>query len=210
MRIRCRPSWALVALGLTMAACGTAEPDRFSLRTPGANTGDPNVRPLPTTTPAPSPTPTPTATPKKAKRKPVSPAEKRVIKGWSDSLRRGRVAAAARYFSVPSLVSNSTPGWLVLDSSADVRNFNRTLPCGLGLDGPAAVGNSTRPRRGGAKLPRPRRSSVARFVVGIFRLTERPGAGHCGTGTGNKVAVAFMIRKRHIKRWVRDDSLTSS
>src|SRR3954447_10528609 len=192
MRLTIRPWWASAAVALTVAACG-AEPDRYSLRTPGANTGDPNVAPLATTTPGASvtPTPTPTATPKPkaAKKAPVTKAEKRVIKGWSDELRHGHVTAAARYFSLPSLVSNGTPGFVVLDSLLDVKTFNAGLPCG-------------------AKLIATRRS-VEHFVVGTFKLTERPGRGECGTGTGSTVAVAFMIRNAHITHWVRDDSLSN-
>src|SRR3954469_303984 len=178
MRFRCRPSWAIAALGLAFAACGAAEPDRFDLRTPGAHPGEPVV-PLPTLTPSPaakpSKTPKATATPKP---QPVSKAERRVIQGWADELRHGRVNAASRYFSVPSLVSNSTPGWAFLDTPSDVKKFNRTLPCG-------------------AKLISTSRGAD-HFVVGIFRLTERrgDGGGACGTGTGNRAAVAFRIQRR--------------
>src|SRR4051794_10346504 len=193
MRLTIRPWWASAAVALTVAACG-AEPDRYSLRTPGANTGDPNVAPLATTTPGASvtPTPTPTATPKPkaAKKAPVTKAEKRVIKGWSDQLRHGHVTAAARYFSLPSLVSDGTPGFVVLDTLVDVKAFNAGLPCG-------------------AKLISTRRSSVEHFVVGTFKLTERPGPGECGPGTGSTVGVAFMTRTAHITLWVRDDSLTT-
>jgi hypothetical protein len=192
MRPIIRPWWALLALALTFAACGAAEPDRLSLRTPGANTGDPNFVPLPTTTPTPSATPTPTATAKpKRKSKPVTKDEKQVIKGWSEELRHGHVTAAARYFSLPTLISDSSPGWLVLETLHAVKQFNRGLPCG-------------------AKLISTRRSRlVTRFVVGTFRLTERPGPGKCGDGTGHKLSVAFVVRRHHITRWVRDDTLTS-
>lgn len=170
-----KPSWAIAVLGLLLAACGgTAEPNRFSLRTPGAHTGDP----LPAA-------PSPTAAPDQDK--PVTRAELLVIKGWSDSLRHGRVSAAARYFSVPSRVSNDNTGWIPLTTTAEVEAFNRALPCG-------------------AKLIRTRRS-VADFVVGVFRLTERKGKGAgCGTGVGGTVAVAFLIRDEHIQQWVRDDA----
>jgi hypothetical protein len=186
MRFRFRPSWALVALGLVFAACGVAEPDRFDQRTPGANTGEPVV-PLPTLTPAPEatkPEATPTPTPQSKR---VTKAERRIIKAWADELRHGRVNAASRYFSVPSLVSNDTAGWAFLDTPKDVKEFNRTLPCG-------------------AKLISTQRGAE-HFVVGIFKLTERRGApaGGCGTGTGNKAAVAFLIQKHHITHWVRVD-----
>jgi hypothetical protein len=173
----------LLAFGLTFAACGAAEPDRFSLRTPGAHTGDP-VAPTPVPTPVPSSTPQPKP-PKATKRKPVTKAERRIVRGWSDALRGGHVRAAARYFSIPSLVSNNTPGAVALVTADDVKAFNRALPCG-------------------AKLVRMRRGTD-HFVVGVFRLTERPGAGSCGTGTGEMAAVAFLIRDDHITQWVRAD-----
>ena len=90
--------------------------------------------------------------------------------------------AASRYFTVPSLVSTATGGANRLRSRADVKQFNATLPCG-------------------AQLVKTRRS-VNRFVIGTFKLTERPG-GACGTGTGALAEVAFLIRHHHINQWVR-------
>lgn len=177
-----RPTWAIAALGLLLAACGgTAEPDRFSLRTPGANTGE---GPLPATgTPAPAPAPRTAPGPEA---KAVTGVERRVIKGWSDSLRGGHVSDAARYFTVPALVSNDSASFIKLGSAAEIEAFNRGLPCG-------------------AKLIRVRRG-VADFVVGVFRLTERKGAGAgCGAGVGGTAAVAFLIRDGHIQQWVRAD-----
>jgi hypothetical protein len=97
------------------------------------------------------------------------------------------VSAAARYFEIPSKVSNDNSGWIPLSSRSDAEAFNRALPCG-------------------AKLIRTRRS-VANFVVGVFELTERKGEGAgCGSGVGGTVAVAFLIRGEHILQWVRDDT----
>ena len=175
--------WVLL-LGLLLAACGdSAEPDRFDLRTPGAETGAP-LTPTPeaTATPRAKATPTPEPTPKP---RGVTRAERRIVRGWSDALRRGHVAAAARYFSVPALAVNPAPAFLA--TAADVESFNRELPCG-------------------AKLVKMRRSAEPAFVVGIFRLTERPGSGDCGTGTGNLAAVAFRIYRGHITSWIRADS----
>jgi hypothetical protein len=95
------------------------------------------------------------------------------------------VSAAARYFNVPARAMNTTPDWIYLDDPADVERFNRGLTCG-------------------AKLIKLRRT-VDHFVVGMFKLTERPGAGRCGTGTGELAAVAFQIRKARITQWVRVD-----
>src|SRR4051812_25558635 len=146
-----RRTWAIVALPLVLAACGgQAETNRLDLTTPDVHTGEP----VPSATATASATPAATA--EAADDKPVSRTEKRVIKGWSDSLRRGKVNAASAYFKVPSLVANNTPDPVQLNSRDDVREFNRTLPCG-------------------AKLIRTRRSTNG-FVVGIFRLTERKNA----------------------------------
>ena len=128
--------------------------------------------------------PAPTATPS-PKPKPVTRAEKRVIRGWADELRRGHVEAAARYFSVPAVVA--APATLELKTFKQVEEFNASFPCG-------------------ATLLTTRRSVEPTYVIGVFRLTERPGRGKCGTGAGQKAAVAFQIRREHIKRWVRADA----
>jgi hypothetical protein len=179
-------SWmAIAALGLVVAACGSTEPNRFDLTTPGAHTG----APLPAPAEAPSATATPEA-PGSAAPEPapatgkVTAAEKRIIKGWSDSLRNGRLNDAAGYFQVPVLVANNTQDPVVLNTTDDVKEFNRTLPCG-------------------AKLIRTRRGPEG-FVVGIFRLTERRNApAPCGTGVGATASVAFQIDKGHIIKWLR-------
>jgi hypothetical protein len=168
-----KPSWAIAALGLALTACGGAtEPNRFSLTTPGAHTGEGSA-------PAPAP----------AQVRPVTRAERMVIKGWSDSLRHGRVSAAARYFSVPAKVSNDSPDWIPLTTAAQVKSFNQGLPCG-------------------AKLMDVRRGPDD-FVVGTFRLTERKGAGAGCVGVGGTAAVAFLIRREHIEQWVRNDDAAS-
>jgi hypothetical protein len=178
--------WAIAALGVGLTACGgggNASP--LDLKTPGANTGDPSAAaPKAAATPAPtaspSPTPTPTATPK-PQGGPVTAEEERIIRSWANELRHGHVAAASRYFSVPALVANDSPT-IALATIDDVQGFNSTLPCG-------------------AKLVATRRS-VARFVVGTFVLTDRPG-GACGSGTGQKAEVAFLIHKHLITQWMR-------
>jgi hypothetical protein len=171
-----RPAWVLLAL--VLCACGGKAEDRMQLHTPGTKTGDPADAVSLVT---PTATPKATATPK-PKGPPVTADEKRVIRGWSDELRRGNVNGAASYFTIPSLVSDATGGATQLRSRADVYAFNATLPCG-------------------AMLVRTRRS-VKRFVIGTFKLTDRPG-GQCGSGTGALAEVAFLIRHRHINQWVR-------
>src|ERR1700754_3365725 len=113
MTLRCRSMGALAALGLVIAGCGgSAEPDRFGLTTPKAAVS----------TPAPAP---------QGEREPVTDAEKRVIRGWSEKLRHGDVEAAAKYFSVPAQVSISESD--ELDSTRMVEDFNDSIPCGARL-----------------------------------------------------------------------------
>jgi hypothetical protein len=174
--------WALLSLGLVLAGCGeSAEPGRFTLHTPGAQTGAP-LTPTPEATAAATPTPAPTP-----KAKPVTRAERRVVRGWSEALRRGRVEVAASYFSVPSRALDKLPLWEYLETQRDVEAFHRGLTCG-------------------AELVKLRRSTKAdTFVVGIFRLTERPGAGQCGAESGKRAAYAFRIYRDRITSWAHDD-----
>ena len=153
------------ALTLPLAAgCGDGgDAKRSTLTTPGTAAER-----------AQTPTPPPSAT--------VDPAHERVIRAWADTLRRGDVAAAARYFALPSLVSNGTPP-IKLETRAEARFFNETLPCGARLI---------------ATEPAPRR-----FVIATFRLTERPGKGECGGGVGATARTAFRIRHGRITDWLR-------
>jgi hypothetical protein len=105
----------------------------------------------------------------------------RVIRDWVDELRAGHVAAAAGYFAFPSIVENGTPP-VTLRKRADALAFNRSLPCG-------------------AKLIRAR--PFGRYIAATFRLTERPGAGSCGSGTGNLARTAFIISEGKIVQWRR-------
>jgi len=130
------------------------------------------------TSPPPRRSPTPAATPE---RKPASAGDVAVIRGWADALRSGRVERAARYFALPSFVSNGTSP-IKLVSRDDVRFFNRTLPCG-------------------AKLLQV--EDTGAYLVARFRLTERPGPGRCGSGTGGEASTAFLIRDRRIVQWRR-------
>jgi hypothetical protein len=105
----------------------------------------------------------------------------RVIQAWVDELRAGHVAAAAGYFTFPSIVENGTPP-ITLHERADAVAFNRSLPCG-------AVLVRARP--------------LGRYIAATFRLTERPGAGSCGSGTGNLARTAFIISEGKIVQWRR-------
>jgi hypothetical protein len=104
-----------------------------------------------------------------------------VIFEWSEALRRGDVEAAAASFAIPSVAENG-PLLVHIDSEAEARLFNESLPCG-------------------GRLIRAR--SEGDFTTATFRLTERPGPGSCGDGTGNTAQAAFVIRDGKIVEWRR-------
>ena len=88
---------------------------------------------------------------------------------------------AAEFFALPSAVANGTPP-VTLHTRADVRLFNESLPCGARLL---------------------RTSSSSGFITAVFRLTERPGPGSCGSGTGGTARTTFVIRDGKIQEWRR-------
>ena len=105
-----------------------------------------------------------------------------VIRAWADTLRKGDVEGAATYFAIPSTVSNGTPP-VKLESRAEAEFFNRTLPCGA-----LVIATEDAPHG---------------FVIATFRLTERPGKGRCGDGTGATARTALLVRDGHITEWLR-------
>jgi len=111
----------------------------------------------------------------------ADPEEARVISEWSTALREGDVQAAADYFKVPSSAQNGTPP-LRLRTRKDVIAFNRALPCGAELI---------------------RAEDDGRFTLATFELTERPGPGACGPGTGSTAKTAFVIEDGLITDWIR-------
>ena len=82
---------------------------------------------------------------------------------------------------MPALVANGGQPLRLLDRRA-VRTWNATLPCG-------------------AKLEKVERD--ARYVLATFVLTERPGAGSCGTGVGHRARTLFLVRGDKIVQWLR-------
>jgi hypothetical protein len=111
----------------------------------------------------------------------ADPETVQVIKGWADELRAGDVAAASKRFALPSVVQNGTPP-LQLSTREEVEAFNRSLPCGAKLTEAVAVD---------------------RFTIATFELTERPGAGECGSGVGETAKTAFVVRRGLITQWRR-------
>ena len=165
-----RAAIALTA-GAVLAGCGQQGPD-YALKTPPSTPGA-----APIETPA----------PKRQKPLKARPGEKHpsqrdaerlrpVLEGWAQAIREGNPERAARYFAVPAIVAQSMT--VELQTFEQVRKFNDELPCG-------------------AKLLEVQHDG--RYVVGTFRLTERPGRS-CATA-GQLVRVAFVIRQRHFTEW---------
>ena len=147
----------LFALAATLAGCGGGHEQK-----------------LPTTSEAPPPAP-------KVRSLPARPAESALIRRWSDTLRAGHVAAASRLFHIPALAQNGGPE-LPLQTAADVKAFNASLPCGaVLLDARRVIGG---------------------YTLAVFRLTDRPG-GDCGQGSGQRAAAAFAFKRGRISEWRR-------
>jgi limonene-1,2-epoxide hydrolase len=113
----------------------------------------------------------------------ADPEDKRVIGAWVDALRRGDVEEAASYFAIPSVAENG-PLLVRIRSEADAVAFNESLPCGAELVEAEGQGD---------------------FTTATFELTERPGAGRCGSGVGETASTAFVIRDGEIVEWRRVD-----
>jgi hypothetical protein len=114
----------------------------------------------------------------------ADPGDVRVIDAWVTALRHGDVDAAARYFAIPSVAENGAL-LLQIESLDDARRFNKSLPCGARLV---------------------RAETQGQFTTATFRLTERPGPGTCGPGTGGAAKTSFVIRDGKIVEWRRLDA----
>ena len=98
-----------------------------------------------------------------------------------DALRAGHVDDASGFFSVPTVVQNGTPP-LQLTDRRQIESFNNSLPCGARLT--AAI-------------------ESGKYTIATFKLTERPGIGHCGNGVGEQAKTAFVIQNGLITQWRR-------
>lgn len=110
----------------------------------------------------------------------ADPADVEVIAAWAEALAAGEIESAAAYFAIPSVAEN---GPLVeITDEDDALRFNASLPCGGELIRAETEGD---------------------FTTATFRLTERPGPGTCGEGTGGTAQTAFVIENERIVEWRR-------
>jgi hypothetical protein len=110
----------------------------------------------------------------------ADPAAVAVIDDWAQTLSEGDVDGAAGFFAIPSIAVNGLT--LRIEDVADARRFNASLPCGATLKEAVAEGDLT---------------------IATFELTERPGPGTCGSGTGAEARTAFRIENGKITEWRR-------
>jgi hypothetical protein len=110
----------------------------------------------------------------------ANPTDVAVIKEWSDTLRAGDVDGAADFFALPSVAENGP--LLRIRTHDDARLFNASLPCGAILV---------------------RAETQGAFTTATFELTERPGPGTCGSGTGERAQTSFVIEDGKITQWRR-------
>ena len=103
-----------------------------------------------------------------------------MIDEWAQRLTEGDVDGAAEYFAIPSIAVNGVA--FEIESRADARLFNESLPCGAELVEASAEGELT---------------------LATFELSERPGPGTCGDGVGGTALTSFRIEDGLITEWRR-------
>jgi hypothetical protein len=163
----------------------TGAPPAHAHTAPAPPTSGPETETAPTPVPPVNPNDVPSPGPTGI---PANPAAVRVIKAWSDALRRGDVNGAAQYFALPSVMINGVgAGGLALvttiDTRAEAEAANVSLPCGARF--------ISADQRG-------------RYVNALFRLTNRPGpGGGCGSGVGQTARTNFVIAGGLIREWIR-------
>ena len=104
-----------------------------------------------------------------------------VIEKWSETLRGGDAEGAAELFAIPSTVDSGVGAEQIADEQ-DALQFNLSLPCGAELLSTKQDGEMT---------------------IATFKLTERPGPGSCGDGTGARAKTAFVVEDGLITVWQR-------
>jgi hypothetical protein len=110
----------------------------------------------------------------------ADPDDVQVIADWAEALAAGDVEEAAGHFALPSIAENGIT--FELETVEQVEAFNESLPCGAELIDAETEGD---------------------FTTATFELKERPGAGRCGSGTGNTAQTSFVIEDGLIVEWRR-------
>jgi hypothetical protein len=118
---------------------------------------------------------------KTAVRVAADPAATKVVRAWSDALRRGDIDAAADLFALPSRVQ-LLPGapYEVVSEHADAVAFNLALPCG-------------------GRLVKADQRGL--YIDALFLLSDRPGSP-CDA-PGATARAAFLVRGGKIAVWRR-------
>ena len=110
----------------------------------------------------------------------ADPAAAALIDDWAHALSRGDVDGAAEFFAIPSVAQNGPT--VRIDSPADAKLFNASLPCGASLEEATVDGE---------------------YTVATFRLTERPGEGICDAAADATAQTAFRIEDGKFVEWRR-------
>jgi hypothetical protein len=111
----------------------------------------------------------------------ADPGDVAVIDEWVTRLREGDVEGAAELFAIPSVAENNGPP-IEIETVEEARLFNASLPCGAVLVRAETHGD---------------------FTTATFTLTERPGPGVCGPGTGGGAQTTFVVEDGLITEWRR-------
>ena len=101
-----------------------------------------------------------------------------VIRAWANAMRESRAEAAAELFRLPAIVFQGSIGDVEIGDRATLVAFHEALPCGARLV-------SVQPQ--------------GRFVVGTFRLADRPGS-KCDA-PGETARVGFVAKRRRFTEW---------
>jgi hypothetical protein len=102
-----------------------------------------------------------------------------VIRDWAEAVAESDIDEAAEFFAIPSVAENGLT--YEIETRADARFFNDSLPCGATLESTSVEGE---------------------FITATFELTERPGQGPC-PGSGNLAQTSFVIEDGLIIEWRR-------
>jgi len=172
----------LLAAGVVAAGCGSSAATRSARANDHPQPAPPTGAGSPTGPRTRSiPVPTPSGVP-------ADPAAVRVIRAWSNALRRGNVRSAASYFALPSRFINGPDSAgevavIAIHTLRQAEAVNASLPCGAQF--------MSADQRG-------------RYVNALFRLTDRPGpGGGCGPGIGQLARTNFVIAGGRISEWIR-------